>query len=257
VSDGIIFVTDDAGKWGTGKGAPLIAAEADGNFWELLSRVDTLETGSLQPVSIDHITGDNGAITIFLTDGSQQGPFPMPVPPLIFRGEWQNSTSYAAFNMVRVTGRGVYLVLQSHTTPAPPAPFDPAASGPDGPLYMFMVPSPTYDVAVFVPGPPGFGLAAGDPMFAHAAARPFTLPANLSESHGFLSIAPAADLSVDLAHNGTVVGGIAFPAGVQDASFFLDTDTKFKAGDLLTIAPPPALDSAARNLALTLAGRPE
>jgi len=120
------------GSWGAGKGSNLTASEIDNNFWELVSRIVTLEGAPLDPVSITDITVAGTNLTIHLTDGTTRGPFALPTSTLVWQGEWTALTAYTAFNVVYVTDVGAFLVLQDHTSAAT---FDAAASNTAGDYY--------------------------------------------------------------------------------------------------------------------------
>ena len=58
----------NAGAWGAGKGARLTSLEADGNVYDLDSRLLGLENNPPAAVSIDHFTVSGNALTIYLTN---------------------------------------------------------------------------------------------------------------------------------------------------------------------------------------------
>jgi len=69
------------GAWGTGKGSNLTPGEVDGNFHDLDSRVDALETVPPEPIEISLITQAGDTITVHMSDGSTHGPFNLPYAP--------------------------------------------------------------------------------------------------------------------------------------------------------------------------------
>lgn len=252
--DGIDFVTTDATKWGTGKGAPLLATEADNNFWTCLSRIQALEANPAQPVSIDSIEEVDGALIIHLNDGTDQGPFPLPVSTVNFRGDWTNSTAYAVNDIVRGS-RGLYLVLQNHTTPDPPAPFDPNAVQGGQPLYRFVLPGANYTISAYIPGTPGAFINVGEPMFVHVVTSNVTLPAGLPSSAAQLIGTIATDEIVcELRKGSTAIGTLTIAAGQGAGVFAFAAAVAFLPGEQLVIVRPPALDATARNLAISLIG---
>ena len=84
----------DDGDWGTGKGANLTPVEVDGNFWSIHERVTELETNPPAAISIAGFEVADNMLTIQMSDSSTFGPFPMPLVPLRWVGEWQASTTY-------------------------------------------------------------------------------------------------------------------------------------------------------------------
>lgn len=125
------FVT--AGGWGAGKGAPLTAAEHDGNTQNLADAIQDLIDNPVSGVSVSNISVVGRQVTFYMTDASTYGPFDLPVAQPRYRGEWEASASYSAFDIVTVTGTGVFMVLQDHTSEAT---FDEDASNSDGAYYV-------------------------------------------------------------------------------------------------------------------------
>lgn len=119
---GITFRTDDLAKWGTGKGSNLLPEEVDENFWELTERVTDLETSPLQPDDISNITVSGSQMTIHLQSGATFGPFTLPTAVLRWRDSYVAGDSYVRNDLIKVPGRGVYLVRENHTAPTT---FDP------------------------------------------------------------------------------------------------------------------------------------
>jgi hypothetical protein len=260
----VVFRTDDTTKWGSGQGRVLHPTEVDQNFWELLQRIEALETSPPVPVSISSISYDAGTITINLNDGSHYGPFTIPTTMPRWRGEWFNATSYQYFDLVSVLRTGVFLVLKDHTSPALPATFDPnAEDGSGNKLYLQLtgaLSDVAYDLAANVTGPiPSDGL----PIVSYVADRAVFLPATLVGSQAYLVVAASTDdLVLPIEHNGTNVGSITFTHGVgvdanggQPGVFAFAADVTLAAGDTLVIKAPTVDDPAAKDLAITLSGR--
>lgn len=128
----IIYRTD--GAWGAGKGANLVAAEVDGNFYDVDQRIVDLE-GSMPAAAVGiaffSVTGTN-LFNVHMTDGTIQGPFALPEQVWNFRGDWLPTTVYAANDVVTANG-SVYLVLVNHTSNA--GAFDPDANDGAGHNY--------------------------------------------------------------------------------------------------------------------------
>lgn len=76
----MVLVYRTAGAWGAGKGANLVPAEIDSNFWDHEQRIDTLETTPPEPNQISNITQTGNTITVHLQDGTSYGPFELPRP---------------------------------------------------------------------------------------------------------------------------------------------------------------------------------
>src|SRR5262245_5807342 len=134
----IVYVT--TGAWGAGTGTPNSAAQVDGNFYDVDQRIAGLNADLAEGKRIDTVTYTSNSMTFHFTDGTSQ-VIPLPIASLTFVGEWLNSTPYVRGNLVSVRGRGMYQVLVDHTTPAPPAAFDPnATDGSGNPLYQLWFP---------------------------------------------------------------------------------------------------------------------
>src|SRR6516162_9575843 len=117
----IVYVTN--GAWGTGTGAPIAAAEVDGNFYDVDQRIVTLNSALAEGKRIDTVTYTSSSMTFHFTDGTSQ-VIQLPVATLAYVGAWTNSTPYSR-NQMFSAENGFYQVLEDHTTPPPPAPFDP------------------------------------------------------------------------------------------------------------------------------------
>lgn len=248
----VIFVT--TGPWGTGKGSPLLAVEVDTNFYDLLQRIIAMETNPAQPVSIREITADPGStsITIILTNDVEQGPFALPVVRFEWRGEWLNSMPYDANDIITREGLGVYYVLKSHTSPAAPAPFDPAAQEGGEDLYQqfFGVPDVLhYDIAInFLGALPGSSAKLGQ----FVCARPLRIIEDAPEAQSFLTDAPLAELIITVKKGTVTIGTITHNAGSQTGTFSFPADTDFVAGEVLSFYGPATADANAADWSLTI-----
>src|SRR4249920_3246615 len=130
----ITYVT--TGGWGTGSGTPNSAAQVDGNFYDVDQRIVALNADLAEGKRIDFVTYTSNSMTFHFTDGTSQ-VIPLPVATLEYVGVWTNDTPYQRGQMV-VADNGFYQVLENHTTPASPAPFDPAATtGPPDNLPLY------------------------------------------------------------------------------------------------------------------------
>lgn len=127
---------NDIGPY-SGKGSKLTSLEVDGNFYDVLTRIIDLEGGGA--FGLDHIDFTGSTITFHWTDSTSSGPFMMPVATWRARGPWANDQDLLVNDIVTVTDVGIFLVLESHTTPPAPAEFDPEeVSGTDQPLYLMV-----------------------------------------------------------------------------------------------------------------------
>ena len=212
----IVYVT--TGPWGSGTGAPNSAAQVDGNFYDLDQRVLDLVGDLAEGKRIDFVTYANDSMTFHYTDGTTQ-VIPLPIATLEYKGEWTNSTLYARGSMV-AADNGFYQVLEMHTTPAWPAPFDPNAT--DGstaanPLYALWMPmrDVNYDAAIFVPGP--IQRAANELLFVGIANRTMLLGAGEAGAYAYLDVGNdstgATDIIVSIQKNDSEIGTITFVAG--------------------------------------------
>jgi hypothetical protein len=106
-----------AGAWGPGKGANLTAAEVDGNFHGLATRLVAVETNPAQPAQIEAITSSGSALTITMDNGDIYGPLLVPAAAFRFMGVWTPSTAYIKNDVVRY-GNDVYYISADHTSGA-------------------------------------------------------------------------------------------------------------------------------------------
>lgn len=123
-----------AGAWGAGKGSNLTPAEVDENFYELRTDVDDLIANPPTADGISSVSQSGFNLTFHTTLGNTLGPIVMPVVQFRWRGEWAALTMYEAADLFKVTGEGLFSVLEDHTSAAT---FDPLATGgsPVAPLY--------------------------------------------------------------------------------------------------------------------------
>lgn len=123
-----------AGAWGAGKGSNLTPAEVDENFYELRTDIDDLIANPPTADGISSVSQSGFNLTFHTTLGNTLGPIVMPVVQFRWRGEWAPLTLYEAADLFKVTGEGLFSVLEDHTSAAT---FDPLATGgsPVVPLY--------------------------------------------------------------------------------------------------------------------------
>src|SRR5262245_35144713 len=212
----IVYVT--TGAWGAGTGTPNSAAQVDGNFYDLDQRVVDLVGDLADGKRIDTVSYTDDSMTFHYTDGTSQ-VIPLPIATLTYAGQWTNSTPYLRGSMI-VADNGFYQVLETHTTPAWPAPFDPNAtdgSTDDNPLYSLWMPlrDVNYDAAIFAPG--SIQREAGELLFLGIANRAMFLGAGDEGAYAYLDVGNdstgATDIIVSIEKNGGEIGTITFAAG--------------------------------------------
>jgi hypothetical protein len=249
----IVYVT--TGAWGAGSSAPNSAAQVDGNFWDLDQRVIGVSADLSAGKRIDTVTYTDVSMTFHFTDGSSQ-VIPLPVASLEYVGAWTNSTPYQRGQMV-VAGNGFYQVLVSHTTPAPPATFDPNAD--DGttdhnPLYQLWMPirDVNYDAAIFVPG--NVQRTAGELIWQGVANRTMRLAAGNDGAYAYLDVPSSASPNIVFAieKNGTGIGTITFAPISHTGSFSIPAATDFAAGDRYALRVTASANAVAAGLSVTL-----
>jgi Carbohydrate-binding module family 5/12 len=105
-----------SGPWGAGKGANLVAAEVDGNFYDVDQRVVALEDNLPDAANgIAYFAVSGNLFSVHMTNGTIQGPFALPQTAWNFRAEWLPTTTYNADDVVTANG-SVYLVLVNHVS---------------------------------------------------------------------------------------------------------------------------------------------
>lgn len=244
----LIFRTDDATRWGDGKGTNLRPDEVDLNFWILLQLFLYLEQNPAQPYQIDSITVSNNQMTIALSDGvTTFGPFTLPVATLNFTGEYQGNHDYSAYDLFTV-GQKLYFVVRDCTSNAT---FDENQSDVGGSLFTFVFQfQPDYDVGFFWPGKPGTGVEDHRPIFAFRARTDFYFPADLTGSVAGFGIEATNDTDYPIYQNDTWVGTIHVAAGATECTFTFATLVQFTTGDLLKVMKPesPSSDSGSQGI---------
>lgn len=97
------------------KGAPLTSEEIDGNFYELASRLRTLEDHPAMGEGIGQVRLQGHHLTFTGTFGTDFGTFSVPQPRLSFRGAWQPQIPYERFDFVS-QAQGLYCCVQDHSS---------------------------------------------------------------------------------------------------------------------------------------------
>jgi hypothetical protein len=258
----IIYVT--TGSWGGGTGAPISAGQVDGNFYDLDQRVVNLNADLAEGKRIDTVTYTDISMTFHFTDGSSQ-VIPLPVATLEYIGPWTNSTPYARGQMISAEN-GFYQVLESHTTPPPPAPFDPNAtdgSTAENPLYQLWMPirDVNYDAAIFVPG--SIQRAANELLFVGIANRTMRLGSGDAGAYAYLDVGNDAtgstDIIISIEKNETEIGTITFvgggavdTAGGQGGDFNVPAVIDFAEGDHYALRVTASDNAEPAGLSVTL-----
>ena len=109
---------------------------------------------------------------------------------------------------------------------------------------------PPYDIGVYFPGQP----EAGATLLQLVASRPFTLPADLTDSQGYAGAAPTAQADLDIQKNGASIGTITFAAAASTATFAFASEVAFAAGDRLTVLAPGSQDASLADISITFKG---
>lgn len=105
------------GPWGAGTGTPLTHSQVDTNFHELHLLIQAASSPDTR--GIDSITTNGSQMTIYLTDGSTQGPFTLPRANMLWQGNFTPTMGYAINDVISEPISGsVYIVLVPHTADA-------------------------------------------------------------------------------------------------------------------------------------------
>lgn len=112
----IKYVTN--GPHGTGLARVLTAAECDSNIFQLVGQIAAAVAGGIEGVSITNVTVTGRYFTVYLSDATTRGPFEIPTSVPHWRDEWTAGAGYFDFDFVKVSGQGIYAVLQDHTAGA-------------------------------------------------------------------------------------------------------------------------------------------
>lgn len=228
------------GAWGSGKGAPLTAAEVDANFYELKQLANDLIARPTDPVVIDRVAVINGGVYFYLTDATEYGPFYLPQAPFRFRGSWEAGETYMRRDIFTVDGLGLVICLIPHVAPAV---WDLNTKTTGGEfVYRWMFPeSQYYDMCYYLPGVVGAGFPRTSPLMQVVAARSIFLPASTIEytsGYATLQASDSIDIVLPIHVNGVEVGTIYFAAGSTVGVVTVPAHAFLAAGDVLTIQQP-------------------
>jgi hypothetical protein len=104
-----------------GKGAPLTAAEIDGNFSNLKTDLEALQTAvntGVKTISNIALNNDGDALIFTMSDDTQIGPLAIPVLTYRARGDWSMGAAYIIRDRVYVEGVGSFECIEPHTAGA-------------------------------------------------------------------------------------------------------------------------------------------
>lgn len=107
-----------AGAWGPGVGANLSAAQVDGNFYDVATRVQYMELNAPRPIQITSFDAVGNIMYINMSDGSVHGPITLPTVKWFFRGEWLPDTVYSLDDVITAPDGSVYLTMLTHISGA-------------------------------------------------------------------------------------------------------------------------------------------
>jgi len=256
----VVYVT--TGAWGAGTGTPNSAAQVDGNFYHFQQAVTGLEADLAEGKRIDTVTYTSNSMTFHYTDGTSQ-VIPLPIATLTFVGEWTNNTTYIRGNMITGRGLGIFQVLQDHTTPPPPATFNPNATMGGEPLYELWMPlrDVNYDAAIFVPG--SIQREPDEALFQGIANRTMNLAAGNANAYAYLDVGNDAvgstDIILSIEKNRVEIGTITFDGegtidtvGGQAGTFNIPADTDFAEGDRYALRVTQSDNAEPAGLSVTL-----
>jgi hypothetical protein len=258
----IVYVT--TGAWGAGTGAPNSAAQVDGNFYDVDQRIVALDADLAEGKRIDSVTYSSNSMTFHFTDGSTQ-VIPLPVATFQYVGAWMNDAPYGPGHLL-TAANGFYQVLETHTTPPWPAPFDPNATDEStdlNPLYQLWMPlhDINYDAAIFVPG--SVQREPGELLFQGIANRAMRLGSGDEGAYAYLDVGNDAtggdDIILSIEQNGTEIGTITFEAngdidsdGGQAGDFVILAAVDFAEGDRYALRVTQSDNAEPSSLSVTL-----
>ena len=167
-----------------------------------------------------------------------------------FRGLWQPTTAYRAYDFVRDAGGNVYIVRQDHDSAAS---FDAGATNAnDEPLYELVfahyVPPPR-QVAI---GAAVSGKPSEDQVILIPITRPLTLAADATGSQANAAVAATSQTDITIGKNGTSIGTVRFAAAGTAGSFVGVATTSFAAGDRLSFVFPATADATLADIGIAL-----
>lgn len=245
----IVYRTD--GAWGAGQGSNLTPAQVDENFFFLDERIQEIIDNPTTAISIDHFVVEGSMFTIVLTDGTEHGPFVLPVAQWRWTDAWVPSTQYFVGDLL-TNGGNLYFVRVQHISNTT---FDPNLFGPDGQVYVLVLAASVapYDVGFYY----NDALISGSEIiFLHVVIRDLEIPMNFDGSRAYLVNAPTtSEVVLPIYQNETIIGDLTFAIGENDGVFatFDSEPLVFIAGDRLSVTLPYEGDDDASKLSVTIA----
>jgi hypothetical protein len=167
-----------------------------------------------------------------------------------FRGLWQPTTAYRAYDFLRDAGGSVYIVRHDHESGSS---FDAGATNAnDQPLYelvfaQYVPPPQQVTIGAAVSGKP-----SGDQVILIPITRALTLAADASGSQASAGVAATAQTDITIGKNGTGIGSVRFAAAGTVASFVGIAETDFAAGDRLSFVFPAIADATLADIGIAL-----
>lgn len=113
----IVYVGTDGAKWGSGVGRRLTVSEHDNNNWQLHERILDLETATGAGITGFSVTGVTGFM-VHMEDGTDFGPYALPLAVFEPRGEFLGGASYAVNDVFYINAK-LYYVNIAHVAVAP------------------------------------------------------------------------------------------------------------------------------------------
>lgn len=188
----VTYRTTDMTRWGVGQGSDLSARQIDINFWDIYEAIVDLQDSSLGKqiayVTTSTLSPNGEGLVVVYTDHSFDGPFPLPVLALDFRGVWQADTAYDV-NDIFSNGTSLYICIYPTSGQSS---FDPNANDGFGHNFYSLI----FDV----------GAADQTPVQTQSAD---TWTPTLADANTYNRFTNAAGCSVILPDNATV----QFPIG--------------------------------------------
>lgn len=250
------YRTNDSTRWGTGLGRNLTAAEFDINLWNLAAAIVALETSRPEPDNISSINVDGVEMRITLTSGKVLGPIPLPVLAFKWRKAWAPFTEYNVLDTFVVDGKGIYYVLEAHTSAAT---FDETRLIGGHPAYQIILSSvgsgdPIYDIGFYYPGRLSDSTAVY--LYQEYALREITIPSMGDQHNAYLQVPPSTARQVlSIFHDDALIGSITFEIGANIGTVALLADVDIPRRNRLSVGPPALADATAAGLTIEFAAQ--
>lgn len=254
------FVTD--GSWGVGLHRLLNPDEIDQNIYDLLASINSVVNNPPSPLQLVAVRLVNGNQLFFdMSDGSSLGPIYIPIQAFHWRDEWTPFTGYQTLDVFKVSGVGLYFVLQNYTSGAT---FDKTVIVGSTPALLEMfafapAENLVYDIYIRYPGvlsliPAGITYISNEPMV-----RPVLLPVSpgsIAVHQAYLDTpASTANQIFNIYSNDSLIGNAAFIIGTNVGAVALSSDTVFSVSQRLSVARQTVNDPVAAGLSIVLAAQ--